>query len=408
MADGIRERMDTIVETEVRDQGKPYREARADVYYAANTFDYYAGAADKLEGSTIPVPGDRLNYTLREPVGVTGHIIPWNYPFQLATRSIAPALAAGCSVVAKPASATSMSLLHLAEIAEDAGVPEGVLNIVTGRGSVVGEALASHGDVDALTLTGSTETGVRVMQAAAENITPVTLELGGKGPNIVFPDADLDRAVKGVAHGIFLNAGQMCWAGSRLLVPQDIHDDFVEDLASYAGKWPLGHGLEKGTRMGPLASASHRESVEDYIRQGEEEGATLALGGGRPKDADLQDGNFLEPTIFTDVTPEMTIAQEEIFGPVLSVIPFEDEAEALEVANGVEFGLYSGVWTSNLQRAHRFARDLEYGMVSVNEYPVTFPSTPFTGWKKSGVGSEQGLGALDHYTRVKNVNVNLG
>jgi aldehyde dehydrogenase (NAD+) len=407
IADRIRARADEITKTEVRDQGKPFREARADVAYAADTFEFYAGAADKIEGATKRVPGDRLNYTLREPLGVTGHIVPWNYPFQLATRSIAPALAAGNTVVAKPASSTSLSLLLLAEIAEQVDLPDGVFNVVTGTGGQVGGALAEHPDVDEITLTGSKATGVQVMQSAAENVTPVTLELGGKGPNIVFPDADLDAAVKGVAHGIFMNAGQMCWAGSRLLVPPEIRDEVVDGLVEYVDSWPIGPGLEEGTRLGPLVSENHKKSVREYVETGRKEGATVVHGGGEPEGDDLQAGNFLEPTIFTDVTPDMTIAREEIFGPVLSVLAFEDEDEALEIANGVPTGLYSGVWTSDLSRAHRMARELDYGMVSVNEYPVTFPQMPFNGFKESGVGGEQGIEALEHYTRTKAVNVRL-
>jgi aldehyde dehydrogenase (NAD+) len=404
----IRAQLDEIAAVETQNQGKTLREAKGDVAFAAWTFEYYGGLADKIQGETIPVPGNRLNYTLREPLGVTAHIVPWNYPFQLACRSIAPALAAGNTVVAKPASQTPLSLLKLARIMEAAGVPKGVFNLVTGAGSVVGPVLAGHPDVDGVVLTGSVPTGQEVLKEAARNVIPVTLELGGKSPNIVFPDADLDKAVKGAIFGIFLNAGQMCWAGSRLLVHESVHDAFVEKLVAQAKALKVGPGMDKDSRMGPLVSKGHLESVMKHVESGRQEGATLACGGKRPDDPALASGNFLEPTIFTNVTPKMRIAQEEIFGPVLSVLKFATDEEALRIANDVPFGLYAGVWTASLSRAHRFARDLEAGMVSINEYPVTFPQSPFGGVKQSGIGSEQGTSAMEFYARRKTVFVNLG
>ncbi|MHB1260855.1 MAG: aldehyde dehydrogenase family protein [Thermoplasmatota archaeon] len=394
--------------TESRNNGKTIKEATGDVRFAAWTLEYFAGWSDKVEGSTIPVPGDRLGYTLRQPLGVTAHIVPWNFPLQLAVRSIAPALAAGCTVVAKPASLTPLSLLQWAKLAEEAGLPKGVLQVITGPGGDVGGRLAAHPDVDGVTLTGSVATGVNVMKAAAENVTPVTLELGGKGAHIVLPDADLKKAAKGICFGIFMNAGQMCWAGSRLLVHESIHDQLVEAVAAEAKGWKVGPGTEDGVRVGSMVSQGQRKSVLGMVQKGTDKGAKTVLGGKAPTDAKLASGAFVEPTILTGVESSSPVWREEIFGPVLSVMPFSTADEALKLANDSDFGLLNGVWTKDLSNAHRLARDLECGMVSVNEYPVTFPQTPFTGWKKSGIGAEQGKDAMGFYTRVKNVNVNLG
>jgi acyl-CoA reductase-like NAD-dependent aldehyde dehydrogenase len=402
----IYERADDLAATESRDVGKPLREAKGDVLFAAQTFEYYAGLTDKIEGSVIPVPGPRFNYTRREPLGVTVHIIPWNFPFQLGCRSVAPALAAGNTVVAKPASDTPLSFLKLAKIVEDAGLPKGVFNVVTGSGAKVGPVLVRAKETAAVALTGSVPTGQELLKEAAQKIIPVTLELGGKSPNIVFPDANLDKAVKGAAFGIFMNAGQMCWAGSRLLVHESIHDKFVADLAKFAQTWKMGNPLEKDVRMGPLVSKGHLATVTKYVEVAAQEGGKLVLDG-RKHDAPAS-GNFLGPTIATDVTPKATLFREEVFGPVLAVTKFSTDDEALQLANAVDFGLYAGLWTKDLNRAHRFAAELESGQVAINEYPVTFPQTPFGGFKMSGIGHEQGIGALDFYTRVKSVMVNLG
>ena len=404
----IVERADDIARTESMDNGKPLREAKGDVLFAAQTFEYYAGLADKVEGTVIPVPGPRLNYTRREPLGVTVHIIPWNFPFQLGCRSVAPALAAGNTVVAKPASETPLSFLKLAKVMEDAGVPKGVFNVLTGSGATLGPALVGASATAGVVVTGSVPTGMEVLKTAAQKIVPVTLELGGKSPNIVFPDANLDKAVKGAAFGIFMNAGQMCWAGSRLLLHESIHDTFVEQLAKLAQTWKLGDPLAKDTRMGPLVSMKHRQTVLDYIKVGEQEGAKLVLDGRKLAEGAPANGAFLGPTIFTDVSPKMRIFREEIFGPVLAVTKFSTDDEALQLANAVDFGLYAGVWTKDLNRAHRFAAELESGQIAINEYPVTFPQTPFGGFKQSGIGHEQGLGAMQFYTRTKSVMVNLG
>ena len=404
----ILERADDIARTETLDNGKTFREAKGDVVFAAQTFQYYAGFADKIQGEVIPVPGPRFNYTRKEPLGVTVHIVPWNYPFQLGCRSIAPALAAGNTVVVKPASETPLSMLKLAKVMEDAGMPKGVFNVLTGSGARLGPVLVGAKETAGVVVTGSVPTGMEVLKVAAQKIVPVTLELGGKSPNVVFPDANLDKAVKGAAFGIFMNAGQMCWAGSRLLVHESIHDRFVADLVKFASGWKLGSGLDKDTRMGPLVSKAHLDNVLRYVEIGKAEGATVALGGQRPTDPALAHGNFLGPTIFTDVSPKMTVFREEIFGPVLTVTKFGSDDEALHLANAVDFGLYAGLWTKDLNRAHRFAAELESGQVAINEYPVTFPQTPFGGFKQSGIGHEQGLGAMQFYTRTKSVMVNLG
>ncbi|MEM4780395.1 MAG: aldehyde dehydrogenase family protein [Halalkalicoccus sp.] len=406
MADVIEERKEEIVLVESHDNGKTPFEASLDVDMVIDTFRYYAGWTDKIQGDQVPVPGDRLNYTVREPVGVTGHVIPWNYPFQLAGRSLAPALACGNSAVLKPSSTTPLSALYYAVAAEKAGLSDGVLNVVPGRGSVAGNRLAEHPDVAHVAFTGSTGVGRGVMERASETVTGVTLELGGKGPNVAFSDADIDEAASGCHYGIFMNAGQMCWAGSRVVVHESVHDELVERIVAGAESTPLGSGIDDDGRMGPTVSEAQQREVLEYVETGKREGATVACGGGVPDDKDR--GYYVEPTVFTDVTNDMTIAREEIFGPVLSVISFADREEAIEIANDSPYGLMAGVWTADLNTAHTVADRLDYGMVTVNEYPVTQPQTPFGGFKQSGLGREQGTEALREYIQTKNINVNLG
>jgi len=390
-----------IAKIETHDQGKTLREAKADVAFAIKTIEYYAGLTDKVQGEEIPVPGSRFNFTRKEPIGVTGHISPWNYPFQLAVRSIAPALAAGNTAVLKPASWTPLSSLALAETASQA-LPDGTLNVIPGRGSVAGDRLTEHDDVRAISFTGSTDTGISIGKKAMEKCVPVSLEMGGKCPNVVFEDAELDKALKGTIFAGYLNAGQMCWAGSRLLLQESIADDFVDKLAGALENTPVGPGTDSDSQMGPLVSQQRKETVEEYFEIAESEGATLVTGGGEP-DGVPEGGNYLEQTLYRDVDPDSRLAQEEIFGPIVTVHTFEDEEEALEIANNTRYGLYAYAYTSDMGRAMRMSENLEAGVVSINESPITFPQSPFGGHKESGVGHEQGKEAIEHYTKQKTV-----
>ncbi len=397
----IRDDVDELARLESRDQGKPLSQARDDVEGAARYFEYYAGAADKLEGKSVPLGRDKFDFTVREPHGVSGHIVPWNFPLSITARGVAPALVAGNTAVVKPAPTTPLTALHLAEICSEAGVPDGVVNVVTG-GAEPGAALSAHDGVDQLTFTGSVPTGRAVMESAAETITPVTLELGGKNPAIVMPDADLEEAAFWIATGIFTNAGQICSAADRALVHESIYDEFVDRIVDRAESYAVGPGAEDPD-IGPLNHEAHFETVLEYVDAGLEEGATLEAGG-EPAD---ESGYFLPPTVFSDVDPEMRIAREEIFGPVLAVLPFSDREEAINIANGVEFGLTGGVFSRDVKQALGMARDVEAGGVYVNEWFGGSVETPFGGMKKSGIGREKGLEALDSYLQTKNISVNL-
>jgi len=399
----IRERAEELATLESRDNGKPLRQARTDVQVAARYFEFFAGIADKIMGHTIPLGPGYLDYTLREPIGVSAQIVPWNYPIQIGARGIAPALAAGCTIVLKPSSEAPMTALRLGEIGLACGLPPGVVNIVPGTGSEAGVALASHPDINQLTFTGSVDVGVQVAKLAADNVVPVVMELGGKSPNIVFADADFDLAAAGAANAIFQNAGQTCSAGSRLLVERKAHDEFVDRLVNRAKTMTVGPGVSDPD-MGPIISKRQLETIEQYVDVGRNEGAKVAAGGSRPKNPNLPGGYYFEPTLLDDVTPDMRVAQEEIFGPVLAIIGFDDVEEAATLANRSQYGLVAGVWTRDINKALALASRIKAGQVYVNTYGAGGGvELPFGGYKKSGYGREKGLESLASYTRVKNV-----
>lgn len=407
LADLMDSHMEELATLESLDNGKPLTESLyVDMAYAAEVIRYYGGWATKIGGDVLPVSptvGSAFAYTRREPLGVVGAIVPWNFPLLIATWKLGPALATGNTVVLKPSENTSLSALRLAELALEAGFPPGVLNVVTGYGHEAGQALAEHGGVAKVSFTGSTATGRKILQASMGNLKQVGLELGGKSPNIVFADADLDLAVEGAFLGIFMNQGQVCCAGSRAFVEKSIYDEFVDRLASAATEVKLGHGLADSTDMGPLVSAAQQKVVVDYIDSGKAEGATLVTGG----DAVAGPGYFVNPTIFGDVEDEMQIAREEIFGPVLSVMPFSEADEVVTRANASRYGLAAGVWTNDLRRAHSVAAQLEAGTVWINAYSMIDPTAPFGGFKESGYGRDLGADALNGYTHTKSVWVGL-
>ncbi|HET6231680.1 MAG TPA: aldehyde dehydrogenase family protein [Longimicrobiaceae bacterium] len=408
IADGLEKRADELARLETMDNGKPVREARAiDIKESIDCFRYYAGWADKIDGDVIPVPGPYLNYTRREPLGVCGQIIPWNYPLQMAAWKVAPALACGNTVVLKPAEQTPLTALELARVAGEAGLPAGVLNVLTGYGETAGAALVAHPDVDKIAFTGSTEVGKIIQREAAGTLKRVSLELGGKSPNIVLADADIDAAVRGAAMAIFYNSGQACTAGSRLLVDEKIHDEFVEKLAKRTEGMKPGDPLDPKTRLGPLVSQEQLDRVLGYVEKGKAEGGELIMGGDRAT-VGAGGGYFLNPAIFDRVTSDMTIAREEIFGPVLAVTTFADLDEAIAIGNKTEYGLAAAVWTRDVRKAHRAAHALRAGTVWINMYHALDTGSPFGGYKQSGYGRELGKYALDLYTQVKSVWVNLG
>jgi aldehyde dehydrogenase (NAD+) len=401
------ERADEIARLETLHNGKPIFESRQiEVPAAAECFQYYAGWADKIHGETIPVKGNYLTYTLREPVGVVAAIVPWNFPLLLTAWKVAPALAAGNTVIVKPASQTPLTALALADIATEVGLPPGVLNIVTGPGASVGQMLVEHSGIDKIAFTGDTATGRAIMRGSAESLKRITLELGGKSPNIVFPDADLDAALRGATTGIFYGKGEVCAAGSRLLVDKSIKDEFVAKVAARASKMAPGDPLDPKTRLGAISSRKQLENNLRYIDTAKREGAQLVAGGSRA-DIGTGKGYFLQPTVFDGVRPEMTIAREEIFGPVLATIEFADIDEAIARANDSQYGLAAAVWTRDIKKAHYVARKLQAGTVWINTYNIYDTAAPFGGYKQSGFGREMSAHALEHYTQLKSVWVDL-
>jgi len=403
----LMERADEMARLETLHNGKPIFESRQiEIPAAAECLEYYAGWADKIMGETIPVKGNYLTYTLREPIGVVAAIVPWNFPLLLAAWKVAPALACGNTVILKPASQTPLTALALGDIAIEVGLPPGVLNVVTGPGASVGQALVEHPGIDKIAFTGDTTTGKSIMRGAAETLKTITLELGGKSPNIVLSDADIDAALRGVAIGIFYGKGEVCAAGSRLLVDTSIKNEFIDKLAARTKKMVPGDPLDPKTRFGSVSSQKQMETVLRYIAAGKSEGATLVAGGGRT-DIGTGKGYFVQPTVFADVTQDMTIAREEIFGPVLAAIEFADLDEAIAKANDTQYGLAAGVWTRDIKKAHYVARKLQAGTVWVNTYNVYDTAAPFGGYKQSGFGREMSAHALQHYTQVKSVWVDL-
>ena len=407
IADMLVSRAEEIGRIETIDNGKPIFESQfVDVPAAAECLYYFAGWSGKVTGETIPVQENAFTYTIREPVGVIGSITPWNFPLMLAVWKIAPALACGNTIIAKPASNTSLSLLKFAEYARECGLPAGVLNVIPGRGSVVGNAMVDHPGIDAIAFTGSAEVGRDLMARASKTLKKVSLELGGKSPNIVLADADLDAASRGALNAIFYGKGEVCAAGSRLLVEDSVHDALMEKVVERAGKMVAADPLHPKTRLGAIVSKEQMETVLRYIESGKSEGAKLVAGGERA-DIGTGKGYFLKPTIFDDVKPEMKIAREEIFGPVLATIRFDDVDDAVTKGNATVYGLAAAVWTRDVSKAHRVARALKAGTVWVNTYNLYDPALPFGGFKESGFGRDQGRDALEKYTQTKSVWVNL-
>jgi len=404
LAERIRARRAELAELETRNSGKPIVESEYDMDDTATCFEYYGGLATKINGEVLPVPAEAVAFAMREPVGVAGQIIPWNYPLLMAAWKIAPAIAAGCTVVLKPAEQTPLSILALARDFEAIGLPPGVVNIVTGDGPSAGAPLVGHPEVRKIAFTGSAEVGKIIMRTAADQLKRVSLELGGKSPNIFFSDADFENAVDGALFGTFINQGEVCSAGSRVLVQRDIYQKFIEAASAKARTIRLGNGLDRETKMGPLVSAEQRDRVAHYLTIGRNE-AKVAVGGGTPKQFDK--GWYIEPTIFYDVDNSATIAQEEIFGPVMSVIPFSDEAEAIRIANATPYGLAAAVWTRDIFKAFRVVKALEAGIVWVNHMQPTFVEAPWGGYKASGFGRELGHWAVEEYLETKQVFINL-
>lgn len=402
----IRADSERLARVETLESGKPIREARGDIETAAGYFEYYAGMADKMQGDTIPLGKDFMSFTLHEPVGVTAHIIPWNFPLVTAARGVAPALAVGCTAVVKPAEQTSLTSLMLADILEQAGLPQGVCNVITGYGHEAGSPLTAHPDIAHVTFTGSVPTGKTVMKSAAGHVASVTLELGGKSPVVVLADADMDAAVEGTLKAIYLNAGQVCSAGSRLVIERSVHDQMMSMLVPKAESLTLGHGLDDAS-LGPVVSAEQLAKIDGFVSGAKSRSAKVATGGQVAAVDGLEGGYFYPPTILDDLPFDEVVVQEEIFGPVLCVQVVDSPEEAIAVANGTEFGLVAGIYTRDITRALRFARDVDAGQVFINQYFAGGISTPFGGTKNSGFGREKGLAALSSYYQVKCVTARI-
>lgn len=398
----ITEQREVLAKLESQQAGKPISAARGEIGAVARTFEYYAGAVDKFGGQTIPGGANGTLLTFREPIGVCGIITPWNFPMVILGWKLAPALAMGNSVVIKPATATPLTALAMAEICTEAGVPPGVVNVVPGPGSVLGDALVQHPLVSKISFTGSTRVGARVMSLGAPDIKRVSLELGGKSANVVFADADLDTCVESSIFGAYDNTGQDCCSRARILVERSIFGDFVERFSARTAELRMGATDDETTELGPLISLAHRDGVEALVQAGRDEGATLVCGAERPE-GDLAQGSYLSPAVFVDVTPEMRIMQEEIFGPVVAIAAFDSEADAIAMANNSIYGLSGSLWTRDIGRALRVARAMETGMLSVNTSSSVHIEAPFGGVKQSGVGREQGMVALEHYSELKSV-----
>jgi betaine-aldehyde dehydrogenase len=404
LADAVRQNAAALAELEARNSGKPIVEAEYDMADVATCFEYYGGLATKITGHVNPVPDNALSLSLKEPVGVAGQIIPWNYPLLMAAWKLAPALAAGCTCVLKPAEQTPLTVLEFAKHWEACGLPNGVVNIVTGFGESAGAPLVQHPDVNKIAFTGSAAVGKQIVKMAADTVKRVTLELGGKSPNIFFADADFEAAIDGALFGVFINQGEVCSAGSRILVERPIYKKFVEAMAAKAKTIKLGPPLQRDTKMGPLVSQEQYDRVRSYLEIGKQE-AKLASGGDRPKD--LARGYFVEPTIFYDVDNSARIAREEIFGPVATVIPFEDEADAVKIANDTPYGLAAAVWTRDIFKAFRAVKKIRAGIVWVNHMQPTYVEAPWGGYKQSGFGRELGPWGIEEYLETKQVHINL-
>jgi betaine-aldehyde dehydrogenase len=406
LAEKARAETKRLAHLETLNSGKPLAESEFDIGDVATCFEYYGGLATKLHGEVLNVPDNALSLAIREPIGVAAQIIPWNYPLLMAAWKLAPAICAGCSMIIKPAEQTPLTLLEFARWFEECGLPRGVVNVITGFGESAGAPLVAHKDVDKVAFTGSVEVGKKIMRSAADGLKKVSLELGGKSPNIFFADADFEAAVDGALFGVFINQGEVCSAGSRVLVQRPIYKKMLEAMVEKARRIKLGPGLDPASKMGPVVSKEQMDRVMRYQEIGRKE-AKVAVGGGRPREPELQRGYFVEPTIFFDVDNSATIAREEIFGPVMAVIPFDDEADALRIANDTPYGLAAAVWSRDIFKCLRMVKRLQAGIVWVNHMQPTYVEAPWGGYKMSGIGRELGPWGAEEYMQVKQVHINL-